>query len=51
MPQKPPKNGDKEANKEVEGDELDNLKMTVPQLSGNAKAIQHLKSSKAVENL
>jgi len=32
-------------------EELDNLKITVPQLTGDAMAIQRLKSSKAVKNL
>ena len=37
---------------DMEGDdELDNLEMTVPQLTGDAKAIKLLKSSKAMENL
>ena len=37
---------------DMEGDnELDNLKMTVPQLTGDAKAIKLLKYSEAVKNL
>ena len=42
----------KDAEEEEEyDDELDGLEMTLPQLMGNAKAIQLLKSSEAVENL
>ena len=36
---------------EVANEELDDLVMTVPQLSGDAKAIKRLKSSEAVKNL
>ena len=32
-------------------EELDSLEMTVPQLTGDAKAIKRLKSSEAVKNL
>jgi hypothetical protein len=39
-------NIEEDANKE-----LDNLEMTVPQLTGDAKAIKRLKSSEAVKNL
>ena len=46
-----PKNeekGDKEVDDEEEEDELDDLEMTAPQLTEDAKAIQLLKSSKAL---
>ena len=45
------KKGDKAAGKEDEEDEMDNGEMTVPQLTGDAQAIQLLKSSEAVKNL
>ena len=47
------KKGDKEADMEEKGDEPDNLEMTAPQpqLSGDTKAIQLLKSSEAVKAL
>ena len=42
----------KDTEEEEEGNkELDSLEMTVPQLTGDAKAIQLLKLSNAVENL
>ena len=43
--------GDKEADEEEENDELDELEMIAPQLSGNTKSIQLLKSSEAVKKL
>ena len=43
--------GDKKAEEEEEDDGLDDLEMTVPQLSGDAKTIQLLKFSEAVKNL
>ena len=45
------KKEDKEADEEVDNDELDDLEITVPQLSGDAKAIQLLRSSEAVKHL
>ena len=45
------KKGDKEADEEEDDDEADDLEMTAPQLTGDTKAIQLIKSSKAVKNL
>ena len=45
------KKGDKEVDKEEEDDKIDDLEMTVPQLTRGAKAIQLLKANKAVKNL
>ena len=43
--------GDKEVDNEEDDDVADDLEMTVPKSTGDAKAIQLLRSSKGVKNL